>query len=276
MLIAFWSPYHGQTGTTSATISLGITMAMTANHKVLLGHTHYERSTMERCLLPPIPGQDVSVLEEENHGLYGLKRLIKHGRLAPEAISNYTTPLLKERRLDLLMGAKARLEVHGDEEALWLHQIFMNASLAYDLVMVDVHSGMNQGLGRHVLESADLIVVCLNQNKWLLEDYFSNRLYKEFIEDPRVIYHIGAMAKGAHLSLKNIRKNYSIDKVVGVPFDLGFMESANEGRVLEYLLRHNTVSKKQETYPYIQSLKGGSDLILRRLDQLSEGVFNYA
>ncbi len=269
MEVAFWSPNHGQTGTTTTTLTMASMIAVTNNYKVLLGHSHFERSTLERCLIQADRSSQEDRLTFSDNGLDALRRLAKNGRLIPEMVSDYTTSLLAANRLDLLQGIdgfNSDLEV---EEIHLLRKIFASAKSVYDLVMIDVHSGMNKALTRQLLEDADVVVICLNQNMWLLEDYFGNEENLAMFAGKKVIYHLSSYHSDSKYTLKNIKRLFNIDCIIGTPYSPELMDACNNGTALDFFMRHIGSGKKDRFCPLINHLTQNVETFLGEMGQLS-------
>ena len=272
MEVAFWSPNHGQTGTTTSTLTMASMIAMTNNYKVLLGHSHFERSTLEHCLIQKRQSVQEGLFSFSDNGLDALRRLAKNGRLIPEMVSDYTTPLLAGNRLDLLQGIAGFNNDDAAEEIHLIHKIFVSAKSAYDIVMIDVHSGLNQALTRKILEDAEVVVVCLNQNHWLLEDYFSSDEDKAMFAGKKMIYHISSYNDESKYTLRNIKKMYNLDCVICTPYSPELMDACNNGAALDFFMRHINSNKKDRFYPFMKVLGDSVDTFLGKMTQIKEEV----
>ena len=269
MVVAFWSPYHGQTGTTTTALAIASMVAMTNNYKVLLGHSQFERSTLERCLMHQSHSTEEDLLSFNDHGLDALRRLAKNGRLLPEMVSNYTTPLLAGNRLDLLQGIAGFNGDEAAEEIKLLHKIFISAKSAYDLVLIDVHSGMKQSLTQKLLEDADMVVVCLNQNHWLLEDFFEDHSAQLMLKDKKIIYHLSAYDSRSRFTAKNIQKLFSLDEVIVTPYSSALMDACNTGTALDFFMRHIACTKKDRYYPLMSVMTASVEKFLSVLSTVA-------
>lgn len=271
MEVAFWSPYHGQTGTTTTALTMASMVAITNNYKVLLGHSHFKRSTLEKCLMQQRQRSE-DRLSFNDHGLNALRRLAKNGRLVAEKVSDYTTPLLANNRLDLLQGIDGFNGDEAVEEIQLLRRIFAKANGAYDLVMVDVHSGMNQSLTRKIIEDADVVVVCLNQNLWLLEDYFGHSEERTMLANKKIIYHLSSYHKDSKYTLKNIKRLFDLETLIATPYSPELMDACNNGSALDFYMRHMSAGKKDRFYPLMKELRSSVEGFLEALNQVGEGV----
>ena len=105
MQIAFWSPVHGQTATTSNALALGCMMGIDYRLRMLLTHNHFVKSTMEASLM----GKEFlegNGNELKDIGIDALSRYIRYNRLDEDSLKSYTKTLLRNR-LDLLIGTRS-------------------------------------------------------------------------------------------------------------------------------------------------------------------------
>lgn len=273
MQIAFWSPNHGQTGTTTATMVYGAMTAMLNNYKVLLAHSQFERSTMERCLLrdSDLASDDLTYFRD--HGMGALRRLAKNGRLTSGMVSDYTTSLLANRNLDLLEGINGKEHAITSEETDLLRRIYKVAKEEYDLVFLDIHSGMKQTLTRGLIEDSDIVVVCLNQNLQLIQRFLDNEEEQSILQDKKVIYHFARYDGDSRYRLKNLAKLYKFKAVITLPYYTGFMDACNQQMALEFLSRHIEVKSRGHSYDFIQAIKTGIQALMTEIESIEEEVY---
>ncbi|PKM56750.1 MAG: hypothetical protein CVU98_09610 [Firmicutes bacterium HGW-Firmicutes-3] len=270
MQIAFWSPNHGQTGTTSAAVAMASMSALMYNFKILLAHSHFERSTLESCFMKEKVHHHEDLLDFSDNGLDALKRLAKNGRLASGMICDYTISLLANRRLDLLQGTKTPKPMDTQETLTLLSQIFTVANGDYDLTMIDVPSGTHQKLTRKIIKHSDLVVVCLNQNKALLDAYFTNPSYASMLSEKTVLYNIGMYNKDSRYTLKNLAKTYGMNNMMCIPYDVGFMDACNNSRVLDFMMRHLTTNSKNKHRKLLEHLERNCERMMKQLEKTKE------
>ncbi len=269
MQIAFWSTVHGQTATTSNAIALTLSIALHHDYKILIGHSHASRSTLERSLTGAQYEQQ-NMLTFSDHGMDALTRLAKNGRLSSDMIHNYTTPILSKSRLDMMMGTTQKNIGELQEQHQLLQQIFNYANQYYDLVAIDVHSGLSHQLTRTLLEHSQLIVICLNQNKAVLNDFLEVQEYKDFFKDKKHVVCLGMFNKLSKQSIKNTIKQYRFNPVITVPYHIGFQNSCNNCNVVDYFIRNMYVRKTDPNYAFFHPLREASRVLLKELEQLNK------
>lgn len=272
MQIAFWSPYHGQTGTTTAAVAYGVMTALLNNYKVLLAHSQFERSTMERCLVRSTHETSEVTAAFRDHGMEALRRLARNGRLTDGMIRDYTTGLLPEMNLDLLEGTVGHEHVMAEEEIKVLRRIYRTANMEYDLVFVDVHSGMKRELTRSLLEESDVVVVCLNQNVHLIDHYMGDAESQTILAGKQIITNMGFYDHSSRFRQRNIMKHYGFDQMITLPYHTEYRDACNGHLALDYLMRHFEATKKDSAYEFVNALKHGVSILMEEIEKPEQEV----
>jgi cellulose biosynthesis protein BcsQ len=235
MQLAFWSNFHGQTATTTSMAVLASTIALKYPLKILIAQVHSANSTLEKCFIKDFDSKGHKSMVE-NNGIDALIRMMKNGKLTPDQIVNYTLPILKESRLDLLIGTNNPDEGLFYENAAEITRIFKLASKTYDLVMIDTPSGLSNPISQDILNHATGVVVCLNQNKNVFEQYAgSNGM--DAIRGLKPVVCLGRYDPLLSLTAKNIHRQFKMDKVIAVPQASEIQEAINHHELLYYLVR---------------------------------------
>ena len=53
-----------------------------------------------------------------------------------------------------------------------------------------------------------------------------------------------------------------MDPLIGIPYDVDFMDSSNEGKVVDFLIRTFQCKKDEDSYPFITKLKVLTEAII--------------
>lgn len=206
-IVAFWSPYHGQCGTTSNLLATAVYMAQTFNKKCLLIHNQAEKSALETALSPisrkafrkkyPVihgtvasynnfpfifPGNSENILGNrenifESNGLDEVLKLAVSGQLTKNNIVYYTINIIKDR-LDFL-GYSDNYQTRGRKRLEgWFEYIINCAAHNYDIILCDLSAGLMK-MSAEILGLLDLLAVNINQNINVLNDYFSCQIIPE-------------------------------------------------------------------------------------------------
>ncbi|MCK8060831.1 MULTISPECIES: AAA family ATPase [unclassified Fusibacter] len=263
MLIAFWSTHHGQTATTTNLLSIALCAALKYKLKVLVGHAQPGITQMERALLSEDRLTGHASQTNENTG-NALIRLARNKMLQSSTISNYTIPLLKESRLDVLNGYSLNLKQEDLQDVEVLKQILSTATDAYDIVFLDLHSGLEKDYTRALLEHADTVVVNLSQNKMVLDAFIEKKSSIKFKCEP--ILCIGRYQKSSRLTEKAIKKQMSTPCLVKVPQHTSLIDLMNEGNVLEFFGRHYYRERFEKKHPFFEDVAKSTHTLLKQLE----------
>lgn len=158
--IVSWSPVHGQSGTTSNIAALASMFALKYQTRNLITHTQLTYSSLESLF-----GKEILEGGFEG-GMTALERLAKSHLLKTEAVMDYTESIYNGR-LDILGGTK---QPESNQELVEILITILRD--AYDIVWIDAHSGGYNNLSLGLLESADIVLVNLPQNRFVLDRFF--------------------------------------------------------------------------------------------------------
>lgn len=253
-LVAFWGPYHGQVGTTSNVVCASTMIGLEYEIKTLIAHTHYKKSRLESSFIKE--EEKLALLDFQDTGIDALERLARSNHLTRDNIFYYTHALLGEHRLDMLNGTSKPTEEIYENINDVIPQIIETAKSYYDLTLVDINSGSRNVLSKKVLSLADLIVVNLNQNLSLLEEYFNGHDIPEELRDKKTIFVLGQYDQNSKYTVRNITKRFAIkDKIYVIPHNTEFMDACNDKDVLEYFKRNQRLRKDHNNYYFIQEVR---------------------
>lgn len=257
-IIVSWSPVHGQSATTSNVVALASAMSLRESYRSLLTHTQLSYSTMEAMYAK-------NNTSFNDSGLLALERLVKSNLLKADAIRDYTETVYKDR-LDFLSGKKDGLE-GGEEKEQLLQAILKTAKEKYDFLWIDAHSGVRSQMSKEILEQADLVLVNLPQNKFILERFFNGTDFPKQLEGKPYIILISKYDDKSGFSLRNIKRQFKVkEPLYAIPYATAFQDAANQESIVEFFYRILNVPKKHDLYPFSQSLDKINQVILKQLD----------
>ena len=263
MLIAFWSNMHGQAAVTANAAAVSCIIAQKKSYRVLLAHNHIKLNSLEHYLLRKREQAAIRMLDYSNCGVDALVRLYKNGRLRAEMIPDYTWSLMKDHGLDLLFGSEKRENLRSDSQNLLL-DIFQCARESYDLVILDLHSGLEGANSRKLLETSDIIVCCLSQNRSLLEDFCRTMDENPLLKAKRAAFVISRYEPSSSLTLGNLAREYGLDKrsVFAIPYHVEFVDACNNGRVFDFMA-YCLQARKGADHAFAQAYSGLIDYMMK-------------
>lgn len=267
-LVAFWSPNHG-VGTTMDAVATALKVSMDNNLKSLLMHNQYIKSNMESAFLKNDEKQDILNFADE--GIDAIARLAKAGDLTSEKFSNYTTNIIQDR-LELLPGSSRPNENFFKEISSTITNILLCAKDSYDLVFIDTNSGTRNDLTNKILEAADVVVVCLSQNKQILDSYFNKKEYPKCFDDEgkEVLLLLSKYDSYSKYSTKLISKSYKVEEIYTMPYSTDVMDAHNNHKMSEFFFNNSNISEEDENTDFIEETLRLANAILECTEMKSE------
>jgi hypothetical protein len=262
MQIAFWSNMHGQGATTANTVASSCVIAHKSSYKMLIAQNHIEKNALEGYFIRKRDHAAIRFLDQTNQGIDALVRLCRNGRLKPEMVPDYAYSLMKNHGLDVLFAGVKKEVLSSDAEDVLLN-IFQCAMESYDLVMLDLHSGLETN-SRFLLESSDVIVFCLAQNRNMIDDFKRVMEANPALPLKRCAFVISRFDADSHMSLKNIARDLGIDSkaIFAIPYHVGFLNACNSGKVIDFF-SYCLQSKKGPDYEFARAFSLLTDYILK-------------
>jgi len=247
--VVSWSPVHGQSGTTANTVSLASMFSLDNPTRSLLTHAQLSLSSLEFLFRK---GNKEDRFNDE--GMEALERLVKSKLLKADAIPDYTKTIYKNR-LDLLSGNHKVHEDPSYSETV-LRTILSVANDHYDLLWIDAHSGIHNQATRVLLEEADLVLVNLPQNRFVIERFFSGEDFPEALKDKPYVVLISMYDEEAAYSLRTIKRTHKVKvPLFAIPYSSAYRDAFNQQAVTEYFLRSKEVKKGDSSYTFIHSVR---------------------
>lgn len=239
--VVFWSPVAGQAGTTTSLLAAAACLGMEYSTRLLvLGHLQSGYAALERGFYYSSAIRDNG--GGSDMGIDALLRLLQTRKLEPGLFRNYTLPLLRDR-LDLLPGSgKSDTEAVFFEEGV-LASLLATARQAYDLVFMDGGSGYTS-LWTNVLQAqADILVVCLPQNRLVLEQYFHSSNPPGRSETKKLLV-FGQYDSQSALTVKNILRQFRQQKpAYPIPHHSGWLDAVQHGDAIPFMFRNRQTTQ---------------------------------
>lgn len=257
MKIVFWSPVPGQGHVTSSLLALATYFATAKRCKVNVISTNYGNHGIQT----PFVGyqKDEVLMHSASHfGMDALFRAAKGDRLTKEAIEDAAISL-SEKLSIFPMATSASRSVLMNTLAETYEKIVQSMSIHCDYVFIDTQGGAS-AINQKILASADVIVVCLNQNRATINSYFEQFDFKS----KRVFILLTDYDRDQAVSMKNIRKRYktlsSANSAV-IPHCSGFSDALNEGKLFPWMVVNKGCTQKDVNYPFIKEIELASKKI---------------
>ncbi|OAB41251.1 hypothetical protein [Paenibacillus antarcticus] len=252
--IAFWSPVGGQAGSTANISAVATVISMEYMTKTLMSHTHWDKPTLESTF---IRNKDIGEGEMNyaTAGMDALERLVRSQKLTPELVRDFTTPILANR-LDLMTGTtKSDTELFGSISEV-VNSIFDAAKQFYDVSLIDVNNGFDNSFTNTVIYNSDLIVVNLNQNQSVLEQFFNGCECNGLLKDKEYVIVLGQYDRNSKYNIGHIKRTFKCDNpMYTIPHNTGYMDAINDRSVLEFFLKNKNIRPVNVNYHFMNDVR---------------------
>ncbi|RRJ54891.1 chromosome partitioning protein ParA [Paenibacillus oralis] len=261
--VAFWSNRYGQSGNSTNMIAVATLIGMEYVTRTLISHTHWSMSSLESTFLKG-KTSTVNDIEYSNVGIDALERLARSNRLTPNMVKDYADTILRDR-LELLRGtAKPNEEMFSSIHDV-IESILDTVKGYYNLSLIDVSSGTQNELTNIVLATSDVIVVNLNQNIAVLEEFFDHE-QPDFLKEKQYVIVLGQYDRHSKYSVSNIKRMYKPNApIFTVPHCTGFMDALNDKSVVEFFLRNKNIGGNHDNHYFMAEVR-----------KLAKGIFEAA
>ncbi len=276
-IITFLSEDSKETGQSMSISATAIAMAIEHNYKILLFSTDFLDKTLENCFWN-INNRKTGLFSKANvmdvsNGLEGLVRTFASNRASSEVIRSYTKPVLKDR-LDILQAPKTVNYKEYISISQYFSQIADTANQDYDIVMIDMSKNMPRESKNKILNISDLVVVNLLQNMTSINNFFKLKSENEFYRRNNVLLMLGKYNPGSKFSSKNVARLLREKNIpMEVPYNILFADECSEGRIVDYILKANTLKEfdNKDTY-FVNTLNSTKDYLIYKMQEKMNGL----
>lgn len=272
MKVVYWSPIHGQAGTTSNMLANALITGIQYKKKCLLMHTHFKLNNLEA----PLVGCNTKNADSSGFfldvGLDSLVRSFKAARLGEEDLNNCCISI-PNTSISLLPGTCKNNEASfAYEMDMVIINLLRTIEELVDIVFIDVCSGEHP-LSRKIMEDSDVIVVNLSQNIGLLEDFLSREqnqllpLDNQKRKHQKLFFLIGNYDDNSKYNINNIRRRHR--KVMKhnnsgtIPYNTAFHDALCDGTVVDFFKENLRCGKEDENRYFITEAKQAATKICK-------------
>ncbi len=241
--IVFWNQSKNVSGNTHVALAVTTLLSVKYKAKSILLQSNFQSPKMEASFTPYEELKQSGVFDNTDIGLGALMKIIVSNKLTPTVIKNYTKPLLKDR-LDIMYGVLSKEKEQYKAMLSNLQFIIRKADEIYDLVLVDLTKGTEKQEIINVVKDADVVIHTINQDIINLDDFFNDIEKNPYLAGKEKIFVIGNYDEKSKYNAYNIRKKYRIkDPIYILPQNFGFVDSCNDGRVIDFFWRNENAPK---------------------------------
>lgn len=260
MKISFISNYHGQGAITSNILAISNVFAKEYNQKVILTQTHFDKNNLQRSLLGESFDRN-EIVNFDNTGIDALIRYSKSGPITEQIVNNCSVTLTRDHFSYIAGTNKKNKEVYLKDMIERYPNILNSLNCMCDYVFIDTNSGDNE-LTQMVLKEADIVIANLSQNIAVIKDYFVDDKYANYLD--KTLFLIGNYNCNSKFSIRNLRsciKEFDKNNLAAIPYNVEFLDSQCEGKVLEFFEQNLSCTKLDNNYYFINSVKNAARLI---------------
>ena len=197
-------------------------------------------------------------------GVEGLMKIEGTNKLTPNLITDYTGIIFKDR-LEILSGYNGVPTTAIND---FYVSLIKKATMAYDIVIVDLPKGINQ-LAQDILTISDVVVYGITQKRHSIDEYMSSRKDGYTAKMNNLLVYIGRYDKFSKYTQKNIsRTTRNRDMLYPVVYNTLFSDACDEGVVVDYFLRMQTVTDKNRNTAFVDEIKDLIKGILFKIDEV--------
>lgn len=264
MKVLFWSPVHGQSGTTSNILAVSLLIGMYYKKKILLTQTHFSYNNLEAPLVGNNSNNKSSKESQEyflDVGLDALVRCFKASKLDNDTLENCCISLENTNLLLLPGTTKTNRESFEYEMDIVMKNLLRAIEEIYGIVFVDISSGYNP-ISFKLMKEADLTVVNLSQNMGITDMFFNEM--RESMPD-NLFYLFGNYDCNSKHNINNIRRKYKEIKAKNsgvIPYNTSFMDALCDCEVIEYIRNNINCSKNDENAYFIMKAVKATEKII--------------
>lgn len=265
-LIVTWSPIAGQGGSSTMASAQSSLMALETTRKVMFTHAKPAKTVLDILYKT----SDTTLTKG---GMEGLERLVKSKMIKPESIPDYTDTIYTGK-LDYLQSGFNE-ELSEKENAIYLFSVLKAALQMYDVVFVNVGSGLDSIATRELLKQADMVLVNLPQNRFVVEQFANGDLMPVELKDRPYYVVITNYDKKATYSIRNIKRQAKLkNKIFAFPYTTELKNAINLSNVSDYYFRSLKSKKGSETSDLIEAIRLINNNMLQDLGFIDAATFN--
>ena len=148
--------------------------------------------------------------------------------------------------------------------------LIRTANQYYDIVIVDLDKNLSSTVREKILKISDVNVYVLSQRLESINRYIELKEENQELMKTKGIPVIGKYLSQYKYNSKNIARYLQQKKELDlIPFNLLYMEAAEEANVVDLLLRlKNVKDKTDENYIFMQCLRDLTNNIMKKLQEM--------
>jgi len=282
-IITFWNDSREQSGRTMTAVAVATRLSIERNSKILLISTSFGDNTIKNCFWGETTNKNTAFLNKEKNnnivvdsGIEGLYKIMTSNKLEASIITDYTRVVFKGR-LEVIEGfteAKYNLIKENMAELRRIEESYVEliktANQYYDMVIVDLDKRINKKIQEEILNLSQVNVFVLTQRLESINRYNELKQANKELMNIRCVPVIGKYMSNYKYNSKNIARYLGLKQEFDLlPFNLLYMEAADEAEVVDLFLKlKNFKDKKDENYVFMQCTLNLTNNIMKKLQDM--------
>ena len=272
-IVTFCNNGSKETGNTTSCIAIATYMAIKHNIKVLLISTGINENTMKESFWPPLKNKKIldkrRNTEIMQNGIEGLNRMVSSSKIEPRIIRDYTRVILKDR-FDVLLGMDGTTTEYNELQDKY-PPIVNVANQFYDMIFVDLDKRLRKDVKIQMMKISDILIFTSNQKVNDIQRLMYDLEQNKGIDKRNTLIVLGRYDENLKSNAKNLARTVLKQRTPlnTVPYNGGFLESMQEGRVIDVFLSwRNLKNKRDPNYIFIEELERTIDSINNKWEEV--------
>lgn len=269
-IVTFCGTRKEQVGKTLSLVAVATNMAIEHNKKILIISASYNNDTIKNCYWGEANQKKGLLFKHENqvsldNGIEGLAKIIKSNKMTPEAITDYTKIVFKNR-LEILLGFEQFVNFSEEEIGKTYADIIKLADEYYDIVFVDLDNELDKKASNEILEMSDIVILTASQK---IKSINALKKLKTETLKKKCMFLIGKYDRKSKFTTKNLTRYLGEKKeILAIPYNTLFFEAAEEANVPDLFLKlRNIKDQVDENYYFVNQIKKVSEEILNKIHE---------
>ena len=247
-IVAFWNESEKENGQTLSIIAIANQMAIEHNYRILVVDACFSDKTIEKAFWKLKENKTIKQLNagkiDVSNGAEGLISAVASNKATPEIVTNYTR-IVYRNRLDVLLGLKTVIPEEHEKTLMLYKDLIFTANKYYDLILVDVQKGLSHSTSEALIKQANLIMYTMPPNLLNIDNFLNLRETDELIGSRKVLPLLAKSDETSSYNVKNTSRYIREKGIIPcIPYDVRFMEAANESRISKYFTSQKLSSSK--------------------------------
>ena len=270
MKVAFWSNANELCSVSANLAAVSVASAIRYPYSIITMENRLSAHNLGRAYNG---GTRAGILDEvgtnyyDGSGMEGLLRKIYRGDVRSIVLRSYLKEIIYKHLYYIPQSRMLLSEIFDYELDHCMEPLFHMIEENAELCFIDTESNNNLST-KLILNEADLIVVNLCQKSSVLDDFFLH--YSSLLS--KSIFIISNYNTHSIYTIKQIAKLYQIppENMIPIPVNERYRDAYLGGRVYEFISRNINCSKDNPNFYFIHSIKKASQLIIKRIEQLTK------